>query len=74
MKKYPEYKGLNLPNVAVALIVGGADGLSNKVKQKCHLTWGLSKLTFTHSMARLLIVEQIYRGYTLLSNHPYHRS
>ena len=59
---------------SVALIVGGADGLSNKVKQKCHLTWGLSKLTFTHSMARLLLVEQIYRAYTLLSNHPYHRS
>ena len=58
---------------SVALIVGGADGLSNKVKQECHLTWGLSKLTFTHSMARLLIVEQIYRGYTLLSHHPYHR-
>ena len=57
----------------VALIVGGEDGLSNKVKQECHLTWGLSKLTLTNSMARLLIVEQIYRGYTLLSNHHYHR-
>ena len=57
----------------VALIIGGADGLSSGIKQKCNLIWGLSNLTLTHSMARLLVVEQIYRGYTLISNHPYHR-
>ena len=59
---------------SVALIIGGADGLSNELKQKCNLIWGLSSFTLTHSMARLLLVEQIYRGYSLLSNHPYHRS
>ena len=59
---------------SVALIIGGADGLSSELKQKCNLIWGLSSLTLTHSMARLLLVEQIYRGYSLLSNHPYHRS
>ncbi len=58
---------------SVALIIGGADGLSSELKQKCNLIWGLSSLTLTHSMARLLLVEQIYRGYSLLSNHPYHR-
>ena len=58
---------------SVALIIGGADGLSSKLKQRCNLIWGLSSLTLTHSMARLLLVEQIYRGYSLLSNHPYHR-
>ena len=58
----------------VALIIGGADGLSSELKQKCNLIWSLSDLTLTHSMARLLIVEQIYRGYSLLSNHPYHRN
>ncbi|MDC1447367.1 23S rRNA (pseudouridine(1915)-N(3))-methyltransferase RlmH [Candidatus Thioglobus sp.] len=57
----------------VALLIGGADGLSSEVKQKCHQVWGLSNLTMTHSMARLLVVEQIYRGYSLLNNHPYHR-
>ena len=57
----------------VALIIGGADGLSSEVKQKCHQVWGLSNLTMTHSMARLLVVEQIYRGHSLLNNHPYHR-
>ena len=59
---------------SVALIIGGADGLSSELKQKCNLIWSLSSLTLTHSMARLLLVEQIYRGYSLLSNHPYHRS
>ena len=58
----------------VALIIGGADGLSSELKQKCNLIWSLSDITLTHSMARLLVVEQIYRGYSLLSNHPYHRN
>jgi 23S rRNA (pseudouridine1915-N3)-methyltransferase len=58
----------------VALIIGGADGLSSELKQKCNLIWSLSDLTLTHSMARLLVVEQIYRCYSLLSNHPYHRN
>ena len=58
----------------VALIIGGADGLSSELKQKCNLIWSLSDLTLTHSMARLLVVEQIYRGFSLLSNHPYHRN
>ena len=59
---------------SVALIIGGADGLSSELKQRCNLIWGLSSFTLTHSMARLLLVEQIYRGFSLLSNHPYHRS
>ena len=63
----------NLEGQNVALIIGGADGLSSEVKQHCNQVWGLSNLTMTHAIARLLVVEQIYRGYSLLSNHPYHR-
>ena len=62
-----------LEGESVALIIGGADGLSSEIKQKCHQLWGLSNLTMTHSMARLIVLEQIYRGYSLLNNHPYHR-
>ena len=62
-----------LEGESVALIIGGADGLSSEIKQKCHQLWGLSNLTMTHSMARLIVVEQIYRSYSLLNNHPYHR-
>ncbi len=57
----------------VALLIGGADGLGNAVKQHAHQLWGLSNLTLPHAMARLLVLEQIYRAYALLSNHPYHR-
>ena len=63
-----------LEGESVAMIIGGADGLSSELKQKCNLIWSLSNLTLTHSMARLLLVEQLYRGHSLLTNHPYHRS
>ena len=59
---------------SVAMIIGGADGLSSELKQKCNLIWSLSNLTLTNSMARLLLVEQLYRGHSLMTNHPYHRS
>ena len=59
---------------SVAMIIGGADGLSSELKQKCNLIWSLSNLTLTHSMARLLLVEQLYRGHSLITNHPYHRN
>jgi 23S rRNA (pseudouridine1915-N3)-methyltransferase len=57
----------------IALIIGGADGLSNKVKNYANQLWGLSNLTLPHSIARLLAVEQLYRSHSLLTNHPYHR-
>ncbi|MDA9801773.1 23S rRNA (pseudouridine(1915)-N(3))-methyltransferase RlmH [Candidatus Pseudothioglobus singularis] len=63
-----------LEGESVAMIIGGADGLSSELKQKCNLTWSLSNLTLTHSMTRLLLVEQLYRGHSLMTNHPYHRS
>jgi len=66
-------KDWQLNGDSVALIIGGADGLSTECKQKCHQLWGLSELTMTHTMARLLVIEQLFRGHTLLTNHPYHR-
>ena len=66
-------KSWQLEGENVALLIGGADGLTDECKAKCHQLWGLSKLTMTHSMARLLVVEQIYRGHSLLTSHPYHR-
>ena len=57
----------------IALVIGGADGLSDSVKSSANQLWGLSNLTLPHSMARLLAVEQIYRAHSLLTNHPYHR-
>ncbi|HFC30574.1 MAG TPA: 23S rRNA (pseudouridine(1915)-N(3))-methyltransferase RlmH [Oceanospirillales bacterium] len=57
----------------VALIIGGADGFSQQVKEKADATWSLSQLTFPHPLVRVIVMEQIYRAYSLIANHPYHR-
>ncbi|MFA5515460.1 MAG: 23S rRNA (pseudouridine(1915)-N(3))-methyltransferase RlmH [Desulfuromonadales bacterium] len=56
----------------VVLIVGGAYGLSEAIRQRADLILSLSSMTLTHLMARLLLLEQIYRGLTILRNEPYH--
>jgi len=59
---------------SVSIIIGGADGLSSKCLESSDEKWALSRLTLPHSMARLLITEQLFRAYTLTINHPYHRN
>ncbi len=56
----------------LALVIGGAYGLSDAVKKRGDLLLSLSSMTLTHLMARLLLLEQIYRGLTILRNEPYH--
>jgi 23S rRNA (pseudouridine1915-N3)-methyltransferase len=56
------------------LIIGGADGLAEGLKAKADARWSLSALTLPHALARLLVVEQLYRAASLLAGHPYHRS
>jgi len=56
----------------LVFVIGGAYGLSDAVRQRANLILSLSPLTFTHQMARLLLLEQIYRGMTILRNEPYH--
>lgn len=57
----------------VALLVGGPEGLSDEAKGLASESWSLSRLTFPHPLVRVMIAEQIYRAWTLLNNHPYHR-
>jgi 23S rRNA (pseudouridine1915-N3)-methyltransferase len=57
----------------VSLVVGGADGLADSVKQNARESWCLSNLTFPHPLVRVVIAEQIYRAWSILQNHPYHR-
>ena len=57
----------------VDLIVGGPDGLSAPCLQRADEKWSLSPLTFPHILVRLIIAEQIYRAFTILTHHPYHR-
>lgn len=57
----------------VDLLVGGPEGLAPSCLAKAHIKWSLSPLTFPHIIVKLIIAEQIYRAYTILQNHPYHR-
>jgi len=54
-------------------VIGGADGLSDKVKQEAAQLLRISSLTLPHALAQVVLLEQIYRAATLLTGHPYHR-
>ena len=57
----------------VCFIIGGADGMTDKVKQQARLLMRLSSMTMPHGMVRVLLTEQLYRAVSILHNHPYHR-
>lgn len=59
--------------ISPAFIIGGADGLDASVKARAGKLLGLSKLTLPHALARVTLVEQLYRATCILKNHPYHR-
>ncbi|WP_367154966.1 23S rRNA (pseudouridine(1915)-N(3))-methyltransferase RlmH [Methylomonas sp. HYX-M1] len=57
----------------VALMIGGPEGLAPEVKELARESWSLSPLTFPHPLVRIIVAEQIYRAWSLIQNHPYHR-
>ncbi len=57
----------------LAFVIGGADGLSLKVQARADCTLALSRLTLPHALARVLLLEQLYRAHSVLAKHPYHR-
>lgn len=57
----------------VALVIGGPDGLDPAFKQTAHERIRISDLTLPHAMVRVLLVEQLYRAWSINANHPYHR-
>ncbi|HEY8119053.1 MAG TPA: 23S rRNA (pseudouridine(1915)-N(3))-methyltransferase RlmH [Methylophilaceae bacterium] len=57
----------------ISLVIGGADGLHADIKAKADWLWGLSKLTLPHAMVRMLLAEQLYRAWSVINHHPYHR-
>jgi 23S rRNA (pseudouridine1915-N3)-methyltransferase len=58
---------------SVALVIGGPEGLSDEVSQRADQSWSLSAMTFPHGLARVIVVEQLYRAWTILQGHPYHK-
>lgn len=57
----------------MALLVGGPDGLAPPCRDCAHETWSLSSLTLPHALVRIIVAEQLYRAWSLLRGHPYHR-
>ena len=57
----------------VAIVIGGPDGLDPAFKQAAHERMRLSDLTLPHAMVRVLLIEQLYRAWSMTVNHPYHR-
>jgi len=58
----------------LAFVIGGADGLAAEVRGRADMVLSLSKMTFTHEMARLILAEQLYRAFSILAGSKYHRS
>ena len=57
----------------VALLVGGPDGLAPECLARANRKWSLSKLTLPHALVRVMVLEQLYRAWSVTQNHPYHR-
>ena len=57
----------------VSILIGGPEGLAPQCKQKARESWSLSDLTLPHPLVRVLIAEQMYRAWSILKGHPYHR-
>lgn len=57
----------------IALVIGGADGFDPRMYQRAQRQWRLSALTLPHPLVRVLVAEQLYRAWSLINNHPYHR-
>ena len=57
----------------VAISIGGPEGFPSSHIQQCNQLWSLSALTMAHPVARVVLAEQLYRGWSIINGHPYHR-
>ena len=69
-----QMEGWRMNGRDVALLVGGPEGLDARCVARADVKWSLSSLTLPHPMVRLLVSEQIYRAWSIICNHPYHRA
>ncbi|MDQ2076282.1 23S rRNA (pseudouridine(1915)-N(3))-methyltransferase RlmH [Marinimicrobium sp. ABcell2] len=56
-----------------SLLIGGPDGLAPRCRAAADIQWSLSPLTLPHPLVRIVVIEQLYRAYSILNNHPYHK-
>ncbi len=62
-----------ITNPCITFIIGGSDGLSDEIKNKCHYKLSFSKMTYPHGLFRMILLEQIYRSFKILNNETYHK-
>ncbi len=58
---------------AISFIIGGAEGHGEEIRKKSDFILSLGKMTWPHMLARVMLVEQLYRSYSILNSHPYHK-
>ena len=66
-------KQMNAGESGITLVIGGADGLSRELVGRADFVWSLGRLTLPHRLARLIVLEQLYRALSILRGEPYHR-
>lgn len=69
-----ELQGWQREGRDVVLLVGGPEGLNEACRQRADVLWSLSPLTFPHPLVRVILAEQIYRAWSIVKGHPYHRA
>ena len=57
----------------LCFLIGGPEGLSQETLKLCNERWSLSKLTLPHPLVRIILLETLYRAWTIINNHPYHK-
>lgn len=65
-------KHLNKSTKHLVFVIGGAYGVTEELKSRADFIWSLSNLVFPHQLVRLILVEQLYRGFTIINNEKYH--
>lgn len=65
--------GWRMSGTNYSLLIGGPDGLAPACQALASIKWSLSPLTLPHPLVRILLIEQLYRAWTILQNHPYHK-
>jgi len=68
-----EFSKLLNDKMSVKFLIGGAYGFEDDFLKKGNVVISLGKLTMSHKIAKVVLLEQIYRGFSILSNHPYHK-
>jgi len=71
--QWSEFFKQQVGNASIDFVIGGAAGVHDDVRSKAHAIWSLSKLTLPHQLARVLVVEQLYRAFSIIQGHPYHK-